>query len=81
MKYATTTDKHYDVFDGTHNNFPIIKLQIKIVLYSYGLTYPLLPNGIETLKRWGFRYVTVAFTWIKTNRINKEPFMGMVKLD
>lgn len=30
-------------------------------------TMPNLPEQIEVLKSWGFRYVTVAFTWIKTN--------------
>ncbi len=39
--------------------------------------YPILPECIETLKSWGFRYITVAFTWIKTNKNNGRPFMGM----
>lgn len=40
-------------------------------------TYPILSECIETLKKWGFRYVTVAFTWIKTNKCDGKPFMGM----
>jgi N6-adenosine-specific RNA methylase IME4 len=28
----------------------------------------LLPQGIETLRRWGFDYKTVAFTWAKRTR-------------
>jgi len=41
------------------------------------VTYPLLHEGIETLKRWGFKYTTVAFTWIKTNKNNGQPFVGL----
>ena len=30
------------------------------------VTDPLLIQGIQTMEKWGFRYVTVAFTWVKT---------------
>lgn len=35
------------------------------------VTAPLMDVGIETLKRWGFAYKTVAFTWIKTTKRDK----------
>lgn len=31
-------------------------------------TFPLLPEAIETCRRWGFRYVTVGHVWIKLNK-------------
>lgn len=31
-------------------------------------TYPHLHYCIETVKRWGFEYKTVAFTWVKTTK-------------
>ena len=31
------------------------------------VTYPLLREGFEVMKSWGFEYKTVAFTWIKEN--------------
>lgn len=31
-------------------------------------TMPRLDLGIDVVKAWGFRYVTTAFVWIKTNR-------------
>ena len=31
-------------------------------------TFPMLPEAIETIKRWGFRYSTCAFTWVKRNK-------------
>lgn len=27
--------------------------------------------GLETIKRWGFNYKTIAFTWVKTTKENK----------
>lgn len=32
------------------------------------VTMPRLDFGIELLKKWGFRYCTNAFTWIKTSK-------------
>lgn len=37
---------------------------------------PLLDRGFEALRRWGFRYVTVAFEWAKLNKSGQGYFMG-----
>lgn len=37
---------------------------------------PLLDAGLETLRRWGFRYTTVAFTWAKRTRRDTTWHMG-----
>lgn len=34
------------------------------------VTYPNLIEGIDVLKSWGFKYKTVGFTWVKTNKKN-----------
>jgi N6-adenosine-specific RNA methylase IME4 len=34
---------------------------------------PLLDKGFDCLRAWGFRYVTVAFTWAKTTDSGKFP--------
>lgn len=31
-------------------------------------TFPKLKEGIDVLEAWGFRYITVPFTWLKKNR-------------
>ena len=36
------------------------------VLFMW-VTGPKLNTGIEAITRWGFRYATIAFTWIKQN--------------
>lgn len=30
-------------------------------------TCPLLPDALQVIRAWGFRYSTVAFVWVKTN--------------
>jgi N6-adenosine-specific RNA methylase IME4 len=32
------------------------------------ITDPMLPQGLEVMEAWGFRYSTVAFTWAKVSR-------------
>jgi N6-adenosine-specific RNA methylase IME4 len=39
------------------------------------VTSPCLPNGPAVIDAWGFRYINVAFTWVKRYR-NGKPFMG-----
>eukprot|EP00919_Chromeraceae_sp_WS-2016_P019675 GHVR01046840.1.p1 GENE.GHVR01046840.1~~GHVR01046840.1.p1 ORF type:complete len:148 (+),score=17.16 GHVR01046840.1:408-851(+) len=40
------------------------------------VTDPFLAKGLEVMERWGFRYVTVAFTWVKTLRKSDGWHMG-----
>jgi N6-adenosine-specific RNA methylase IME4 len=37
---------------------------------------PLLDRGFDVLRGWGFRYVTVAFTWAKRTRRDRGWHMG-----
>ena len=29
---------------------------------------PMLPEAIKVIESWGFKYKTVAFTWVKKNK-------------
>jgi N6-adenosine-specific RNA methylase IME4 len=40
-------------------------------------TYPNLPEALEVMNAWGFKYKTVAFTWIKQNKKADSLFTGM----
>ena len=41
------------------------------------VTNPCLEQGLETLEAWGFDYKTVAFTWVKRNKIADSWFWGL----
>ncbi len=40
------------------------------------VTFPRLKEGIKVMEAWGFRYVTIAFNWFKTNK-SGTPFFGV----
>ena len=48
---------------------------VDCVLFLW-VTDPFLEKSFELIKRWGFTYKTVAFTWVKTTQMNKH-FKGM----
>lgn len=39
-------------------------------------TYPQLEEGLKLMSLWGFKFKTVAFTWVKTNK-DGSIYMGM----
>lgn len=41
------------------------------------VTFPLLQQGLETIKRWGFAYKTCAFNWVKKNKKSDSLFWGL----
>ena len=38
---------------------------------------PMLPEALEVIKAWGFKYKTVGFTWAKTNKTKPGFFTGL----
>ena len=38
---------------------------------------PMLPEALEVIKAWGFKYKTVGFTWAKQNKNNLGMFTGL----
>lgn len=41
------------------------------------VTFPKLKEGIAVLEAWGFKYITVAFTFVKKNPKNDNIYSGM----
>lgn len=68
----------YDVM----NNEDIYKLPIQqiadknCILFLWA-TYPKLQEALETIKQWGFVYKTVAFTWVKQNKVSNGFHFGL----
>lgn len=40
-------------------------------------TYPMLKESFQVMERWGFKYKSIAFQWIKLNRKSLTPFYGL----
>ena len=61
-----------DIYD-----YKIPKTNKDCILFMWA-TSPLMPEALYTMKSWGFEYKTIAFTWIKKNKKNKDTnFWGM----
>lgn len=56
---------------------PVKRISAKDSVLFLWVTAPCLIEGLELIKAWGFTYKTVAFTWIKQNKRNDKPFMGL----
>jgi N6-adenosine-specific RNA methylase IME4 len=41
------------------------------------VTFPMLQEGLDTIKAWGFKYKTLAFNWVKRNKKSPTWFWGM----
>ena len=39
-------------------------------------TFPQLPEALEVIEAWGFKYKTLGFSWLKTNK-DGSPFFGV----
>lgn len=69
---------HYDCMDIEDiYNLPIANLAEKDCVLFLWVTFPLLQEGIETIKKWGFTYKTCAFNWIKSNKKSDSLFWGL----
>lgn len=74
-KCAGNAEKHYP----TMNIKDICELPVKhiadknAILFMW-VTYPMLAEGLKVIESWGFKYKTIAFQWIKTNRKNKDTY-------
>lgn len=47
---------------------PIKNLADKDAVLFHWVTFPLLREGLDVMKAWGFEYRTCAFNWIKTTK-------------
>ena len=63
--YPTLSDE--DVY-----GLNIRELSAEDCFLFYWSTWPKMEEAITAIKGWGFRYVTAAFVWVKTNKKNQD---------
>jgi N6-adenosine-specific RNA methylase IME4 len=56
---------------------PIVDIAAKDSVLFLWSTYPNLPAAFDVVKAWGFKYKTVAFTWVKTCRKSPGYFVSL----
>ena len=76
--FQGAADAHYETMDYLDIcKLPIADLADTDCLLFMWVTFPMLVEGLEVIKAWGFEYKTVAFTWVKVNLVDNKPFFGV----
>ena len=70
--YKTMTKKDIQNMGDTIQN--ITEKDAALFLW---VTFPCLEEGLELINKWGFKYKTCAFSWVKLNKKQDTPFTGM----
>jgi len=58
-------------------NLPVSQIADKDCILFLWVTMPLLKDSFDVIEKWGFKYKTVAFTWIKKNKSSDYLFWDM----
>lgn len=53
---------------------PVSDIADKNAVLFMWTTYPMLSEGLRLIEAWGFKYKTIGFQWIKTNKKNRGTF-------
>lgn len=56
---------------------PVDKISDKDCILFLWITFPCLKEGIEVMERWGFKYKTCGFNWVKRNKKKNTYFIGL----
>lgn len=73
-----STDCHYSCmkFDDILS-LPVESIAADDSILFLWVTFPLLKEGLEVMKAWGFTYKTCGFNWVKRNKKADSFFLGL----
>tara|TARA_Y100000004_G_C8913862_1_gene412156 strand:- start:555 stop:1094 length:540 start_codon:yes stop_codon:yes gene_type:complete len=70
--------RHYDTMDINNiYDLPVKSISDDDCILFLWVIDSMLPQALEVIERWGFKYKTVAFTWVKQNKKSEGYFTGM----
>ena len=71
-------ERHYQTMTiDDIQKLPVANLCENDCILFIWVTFPLLQEGLDTIKAWGFEYKTIGFNWVKHNRKNIGWFLGI----
>jgi N6-adenosine-specific RNA methylase IME4 len=69
---------HYDTMPLNEiKALPISEIADDDCILFLWATFPNLKEALDVMESWGFKYKTLGFSWIKTNKKNGKPFFGI----
>lgn len=76
-KFSRGVYSHYDTMTTEQIcKIPVSQIADTNCALILWVTFPRLKDGMAVMEAWGFRYVTVAFNWFKTDK-KENPFFGV----
>lgn len=73
-----SASQHYQTMSKQDiQTLPVQNICAKNCVLFLWVTPPCLEEGIELIKKWGFEYKTIGFTWVKRNKKANTLFWGM----
>lgn len=70
---AKSPSKHYKTMSIEDIcKYPVDKVAADDCILFLWVYQPLLPEALEVMKAWGFRYVSIGFVWRKLTKHGKE---------
>ena len=76
-----SAEKHYPTMSIAEiKALPVEKLAADDCALFMWITFPCMKEVFEVLEAWGFQYKTIAFVWVKQNRISEELLKNMQDL-
>jgi len=76
-QFQGACDRHYNTMDIKKIcELPINDIAAKDSILFMWCTFPMLQEGLEVIKAWGFQYKTIGFNWLKLNK-DGTPFFGV----
>lgn len=77
-KNKKCAEAHYNTMTVEElKNIPVKKISEKDSVLLLWVTFPCLEDGLKLIADWGFQYKTVAFVWVKTNKVAKTLHWGL----
>lgn len=73
-----SAEQHYKTMKlGDIKALPINKITAENAVLLMWATWPLMPEALQVIDAWGFKYKTIGFNWIKRNRSDCGFFFGL----
>lgn len=77
-KLSGAAEKHYPTMSLDElKKLPVKELAEKDCALFLWATFPQLKEALELIDAWGFKYKTVAFVWLKKNKLADSWFYGL----
>lgn len=66
-----SAEKHYPCMTlADIKKLPVESIAAKDAVLFIWVPFPHLPQGLEVIEAWGFKYKTIGFVWVKTTKFD-----------